>query len=238
MKRMKGRYFAVLIMVAAIGLALATAQTTRIQTASAQTSQPQFLMTWSALDSYAPPGYAGKILPNQESQIAASVALIANGQPVDLSGQAIYWYQNGTLLGGGIGVQHFTFYPYGTAPNTIELKVELPNYPSGLLIHYIEIPVVPPQVVIDAPYPQDNFTAGQATVQGLPYFFATTSTAPLSFAWSVNGQAVTSAENPQSLQISLPQSTPAGYAVAVSLTIKNSVDSISATTNANLTYQQ
>ncbi len=194
-------------------------------------------MTWSALDSYAPPGYAGKILPNQESQIAASVALVANGQPVDLSGQTIYWYENGTLLGGGMGVQHVSFYPFGTAPNTIELKVELPDYPGGLLIHYIDIPIMPPQVVIDEPYPQGGFAASPATVQAIPYFFATTSTAPLSFAWLVNGQAVTSAENPQSLQISLPQSTPAGYAVAISLTVKNSLDSLSATAGANLTYQ-
>jgi hypothetical protein len=65
-----------------------------------------------------------------------------------------------------------------------------------------------------------------------------TSTAPLSFSWSVNGQAVTSAENPQSLQISLPQNTPASYPVAVTLAIQNSIDSTQATANANLTYQK
>src|ERR1700691_976963 len=50
--------------------------------------QPPFLMTWQALDSYAPAGYAGQILPNQESEIAASLEVIgANGKPVNLSGQ-------------------------------------------------------------------------------------------------------------------------------------------------------
>src|SRR5665213_880707 len=182
-----------------------------VQTASA--AGPQFLMTWQASNSYAPVGYAGEILPNQESQITASFELInANGSPINLSGQTIYWYQNDNLLGGGVGVQHFTFRPYGEAPNTVTLKVELPDYPGGLLIHEIDIPIVQPQAVIEAPYPQGVFPVSPAMVQALPYFFAATSTSPFSFAWSVNGQTVTSAENPQTLQISLPQSTPAGYA--------------------------
>ena len=195
-------------------------------------------MTWRALNSYAPAGYAGKVLPNQESQIMASLEVIANGKPVNLSGQTIYWYQDDNLLGGGIGVQRFAFRPYGEAPNTITLKVELPDYPGGILIHEINIPIVQPQAVIDAPYPQGIFAASPATVQAIPYFFAASSTSPLSFAWSVNGQTVTSAENPQTLQISLPQSTPAGFAVGIALTIQNANDSAAATGNANLTYQK
>lgn len=232
---MQGKFFAAATVAALIGsgavLALAPI-------ANAQTSQPQFLMTWQALNSYAPANYAGKTLPNQESQIAASIEVIANGKSVNLSGQTIYWYQNDNLLGGGIGDQHFTFRPYGQAPNTVTLKVELPDYPGGLLIHEINIPVVQPQAVISASYPQGVFPGSPAAVQALPYFFATSSTAPLSFAWSVNGQTVTSAENPQSLQISLPQSTPAGFAVGVTLTVQNSIDSMSATGNANLIYQK
>jgi hypothetical protein len=223
-------------------LAFFAAPRTHAQTAATAGAsgggQPQFLMTWQALDSYAPAGYAGQILPNQESEIAASLEVIGvNGKPVNLSGQTIYWYQNDTLLGGGVGDQRFTFHPFGQAPTTITLSVQLPDYPTGLLIHEINIPVVQPEAIIEAAYPGGNVAASPINVQAMPYFFAIgSSTSPLSFSWSVNGQTVTSAENPQTLQISLPQSTPAGFAVAIDLTVENSIDSVTASGNANLTY--
>lgn len=232
---MQGRHFHAGLVGVAI---VATAIVGGIDIAQAQVPGPQAVITWTALNSYAPANYVGKVLPNQASEIVASLAVIDNGQFVNLSDQTIYWYQNDNLMGGGMGVQKFAFRPYGTAPNTITLKVEIPDYPSGLVIHEVNIPIVQPIAVISAPYPGGTFSANRATVQALPYFFATTSTSPLNFAWSVNGQTVTSAENPQSLQISLPGSTPAGYGVAVSLTISNSIDSMSAGGSANLTYQQ
>jgi len=162
----------------------------------------------------------------------------ASGRPVNVSGQTIYWYQNTALMGGGIGIQKFTFLPRGTAPNTIDIEVRLPDYPGGLLIHDINIPVVQPIAVIDAPYPQGNFSGNRAIVKAIPYFFAATSTNALGFSWSVNGQVATSAEDPGTLQISLPQSTPAGYQLAVTLAIQNAADAASASTNVNLTYQK
>lgn len=209
-----------------------------IRVVSAQSSQPQFLMTWSVADSYTPLGYPGKALPNQESQISASVEVIINGKRVDLSGQTIYWYQNDHLMGGGLGVQHITFHPYGEAPNIIDLNVEIPSYYAGALTHDIEIPIVEPQAVIKTSYPQNNFSGSTALISAIPYFFAETSTSPLVFSWSVNGEAVTNQDNPQSLQISLPQSTPAGYAVFVTLTIQSSLDPLVATANTTLTYQK
>lgn len=201
-------------------------------------SGPTFLMTWQAANSYAPAGYTGEILPNQESEIMASVEVLsASGQPVDLSGQTIYWYQNENLLGGGVGIQRIEFRPYGQAPNVITLRVDIPDYPTGDIEHEINIPIVQPEVVIEAPFPNGDFSASAITLQALPYFFGTTSTDPLSFAWTANGQSANNAENPTSLQISVPQSTPAGYAIPVSLTVQDSIDSNTATANINLTYQ-
>ena len=233
MNGMQGKY--ILLIIALV--ATIVAASVFVGAARAQTSGPQFLLTWHASNSYVPPGYAGRILADQESQITASLEVIANGKPLNLSGETIYWYQNQNLMGGGIGAQSFTFPPYGEAPNTVDLEIQLPDYPGGLLIHDIEIPVVKAQAVIAAPYPSGNFSGIPATVTAEPYFFATTSTSPLSFSWSVNGQTVTSAENPQSLQISLPQSTPAGFAVAVNLTIQDSNDGATAVGTANITYQ-
>jgi hypothetical protein len=199
---------------------------------------PTFLMTWQAVNSYAPAGYAGEILPNQQSEIMASVEVISpSGQPVDLSGQTIYWYQNENLLGGSVGTERIEFRPYGEAPNVITLRVDLPDYPGGDIEHEINIPIVQPVAVIEAPFPGGNFSASAITLQALPYFFGTTSTDPLSFSWTANGQAVTSAENPTSLQVSLPASTPAGYELPVTLTIQTANGLDMATGNVNLTYQ-
>lgn len=199
---------------------------------------PTFLMTWQATNSYAPAGYVGKILPNQESQIMASIEVITpGGQLANLSGQTIYWYQNENLLGGGIGIQRIEFRPYGEAPNVITLRVDIPDYPGGDIEHEISIPIVQPEAVIEAPFPGGDFSASAITLQALPYFFGATSTDPLSFSWTANGQSATSAENPTSLQLSLPASTPSGYSIPVTLTIQDSIDSNTATANTNLTYQ-
>jgi hypothetical protein len=201
-------------------------------------SGPTFLMTWRAINSYAPAGYAGEILPNQQSQIMASVEVISpSGQPVDLSGQTIYWYQNENLLGGSVGIQRIEFRPYGEAPNVITLRVDLPDYPGGDIEHEISIPIVQPQAVIEAPFPGGNFSASAITLQALPYFFGTTSTDELSFSWTANGQTANNAENPTSLQISLPASTPAGYQLPVELAIQSANGLDTANGNVNLTYQ-
>jgi hypothetical protein len=210
----------------------------RYKPASAQTStRPQFLVTWSASNSYVPTGYAGQILPNQSSKITAALELISNGQTLNLSNQIIYWYLDDTLLGGGLGVQSFTFRPYGEAPTTATLKIELPDYPGGELIHDVAIPVVSPVAIAEAPYPNETFSESPIILTAVPYFFNASSVAPLSFAWTVNDQAVTSAENPQSLKVSLPQSTAAGFAVNITLAIKNSLDGMNGNDSINLTYQ-
>jgi hypothetical protein len=209
-----------------------------IQNSNAQTTGPEFMLTWQAANSYVPPSYAAKILPNQESPVTASVALISpQGQPIDLSGQTVNWYLDDNFLGGGIGAQKITFEPYGSAPSTLILKVELPDYPTGLLVYETSIPVVAPVAVIDAPFPANTFSAVPVAVQALPYFFNATSVAPLAFNWSVNGQTVANAENPEILQISLPKNTPSGFALGISLAIQDSNDSSVATANLNATYQ-
>lgn len=200
-------------------------------------SDPQLFITWQAANSYAPPSYADKILPNSNSAITASLEVISNGQPVDMSNQTIYWYLDDGFIGGGVGAQQATFHPDSQAPAAMILRVEAPDYPGGLLINEITIPVVDPTAVIDAPYPQGNFSGTQPTLEALPYFFDAPSISPLSFSWTVNNQPVSSAQNPQSLQISLPQSTPSGFQLAVGLTVNDSLDSSNAQALTNLTYQ-
>ncbi len=196
---------------------------------------PQFWITWQAASSSVPVNYIGKALPSYNTKITAELALIANGLPVDLSGQTIYWYLNNTLIGGGVGVDTITFRPFGLPPNSLSLEAELPSYNGQYLAHSIEIPYVDPVVVIGAPYPNNTFSANPVGLIALPYFF---SSAPstLVYTWSVNGQTGTGAENPQVAQVTLPQGTPAGTAITIGLTVTDSANSVSASTQSTLTY--
>lgn len=206
---------------------------TKAQTASS----PQFLITWKTTGSYIPSFYQGKALPTYGSQITASLEIISQGKIVNLSNQTIYWYLQDTLIGGGVGVQTLTFPPLGEPPSSLQLKVELPYYASGYLIHTIDIPMVKPEAVIDAPYPSGQFSQNPVTLTALPYFFNTSAPSNLSYVWSVNNQQGSNTENPETAQITLPQGTASGATLAVSLSITNSNDSTAATANQNLTYE-
>jgi len=198
--------------------------------------QPQFLFSWRASNSYVPSFYNGKDLPGSQSQITASFELISGGKVVNIANQSIYWYLDDVLIGGGAGVQQITFSPFGTAPASEDLRVELPSYPGDYLIHEVNIPVMNPLVVINSPYPNNQFSGTNATATALSYFF-NTQAANLSFVWSVNGQSGSNAENPDILQINMPAKTPSGSTIAISLQVQNSQNNQSADTSEDLTYQ-
>jgi hypothetical protein len=209
-----------------------------LKPASAQTSSPTFLITWKTTGSYIPSFYQGKALPTYGSNITASLELISpQGKILDLSGQTIYWYEDDNLVGGGTGVQQVTFPPIGDAPNSVNLRVTLPNYNGAYLVHAVTIPMVLPEAVVYAPYPNGQFSQNPLTVEALPYFFSVTDPSTLAYSWSVNGQSGSNAENPETAEITLPQGTQSGTAVTVSLSVENAKDSTIGTASANLTYE-
>ncbi len=227
--------------IAALGLVtIAFAVFFSFNGASAQTaaSAPQFLITWQTTGSYIPSFYQGKALPTYGSKITASLVLVsANGQVLNLSGQTIYWYLDDNLVGGGTGVQQVTFSPLGEAPSSLNLRVTLPNYSGGYLVHAINIPMVLPEAVILAPYPNGQFSENPLTIKALPYFFNVQDASDLSYTWSVNSQSGSNTENPEEAQVTLPQGTQSGTALAVSLSIENPNDSTIGTASENLTYE-
>lgn len=204
---------------------------THAQTASS----PQFLVTWKSTASYVPSSYPGKALPSYGSKVTAAFELISNGKALDLSGQTIYWYLEDTLIGGGTGKQELTFPLFGTPPGSLTLKIELPSYNGQYLIHTEEIPYANPTAVIYAPYPRGSFSSNPVAVTALPYFFSTPPT-QLSYTWTVNGQAGANAENPQNAEVTLPQGTPPGTSITISLAIQNPVGATTANTQSTLTY--
>jgi hypothetical protein len=203
---------------------------------NAQSAAPQMIITWQAYGSYVPPKYAGKALPNQESKLTASLELLANGKPVDLSDQTIYWYLNDTLIGSGVGEQYIIFSPFGTPPAFLTLEAELPSYNGNILLHEVQIPLVNPKAVIESPHPSGQLSENPITLQGTPYFFYTSDAGTLSYAWSVNGQTSAAAENPQTLQINLDPSTPSGSSLGVSLVITDPNSAMSGSDSTNVVY--
>lgn len=211
-----------------------------LKPAHAQTSasSPWFLITWKTTGSYIPSFYLGKALPTYGSNITASLELVTpQGKILDLSQQTIYWYEDDNLVGGGVGVQQATFPPIGDAPNTVDLRVTIPNYNGSYLVHAINIPMVSPEAVLYAPYPNGQFSQNPISVMALPYFFNISSPSGLSYAWSVNGQSGSNAENPEVAQITLPQGTSSGTGIDTSLSVENPNDSTVATASNNLTYE-
>lgn len=218
------------VVVAVFGVLSLFALKTNAQSAS------QMVITWHAYGSYVPPSYTGKAIPNQESKISATLALVANGKPVNLSGQTIYWYLNDTLIGGGVGDTYVVFSPFGTAPAYLTLRAEIPSYNGNLLLHDVSIPLFSPKTVIEATHPSASFTNDPITLQGTPYFFYISDASALSYVWSVNGQTPAAAENPDVLQMNIDPSTPSGSSFETSLTITNPNDHVSADDSTNIIY--
>ena len=231
------RYFVLVLVVfcsLAAGVLLVPLQLVHAQT----TNAPQFLLTWKATNSYIPSFYEGKALPSYGSDITAAIEVVLpNGTLQNLSNQPIIWYVDGTVVGGGTGVQEVTFPPFGTPPSILSLTVSFPQYPGGVRETRANIPFVNPVAVIGAPYPNQQFSTNPVSVTAYPFFFNTASPSNLSYSWAVNGQTGTSAENPEVADVSLPQGTPSGTGIDISLTIQGTAASTVAVANQTLTYQ-
>ncbi len=204
--------------------------------ANAQTASPQMVVTWKAYGSYIPPEYGDKALPNQESRLTASLDLLVDGYPVNLSGQTIYWYLNDNLIDSGVGDQSIIFPTLGTAPGFLTLKAELPSYNGNILVHEIQIPFITPKAVIEAPHPSGQFSGNPIVLQGTPYFFYISNPGSLAYSWAVNGQTATAAENPQTLQMSIDPSTQSGATFTVTLSITNPGDGANANDSTSVVY--
>ncbi len=203
---------------------------------SASVTGPRILLTWKS-NTYVPEGFSGKIMPTSNSPITASVELIDGGKIIDLSRKNIYWYQDNNFLAGGIGMQRVTFRAPDLAGGTMDLRAEVPNYSKGNQLKTVQIPISKPEAVIEAPFPYGNFSSSPIKLVGQPYFFNADSVSQFNFAWSINGQKPSGAENPQTLNIKFSPTMPQGSTLSVSLSIQNTTNQYeSGVENINLIY--
>lgn len=186
-------------------------------------AQPHLFVTWNA-SAYAPADFRGKILPTSNSLITVSFMLVDQGGAADLSRQMIYWYVNDGLIENRVGVQRIAFRAPAIVGGTVAVRVELPNYRGGAILKTIEIPVVQPEAVIEAPFPGGVFVNSPIRVIGRPYFFNAENLSALSFSWKVNGRSPEGSEDPAVLDIALDPGVPSNTVVTVNLSVQNPAD--------------
>ena len=198
--------------------------------ARAQSSSAQMYITWKA-QTYIPPIYTGKTLPTAGSRVTASVFVVQNGKLLDLSGKTIYWYMNDEFIEGGANQQTVEFrVPKEKNDTVAEIMVRLPDTAGGL-VNTIDIPIVSPQVAIDAPFPRNAVAGPSFRVRARAYFFNTPSPAFLDYAWITNGKEP-SPEDPEDLSIAVdPGSTP-GLPINIGLTVRNPISFIELASHA------
>lgn len=181
------------------------------------------LITWQT-QTYQPSGYLGKNLPTLGSPIIAAVELVENQKLIDLSNSNIKWYVDNSFFAQGAGLKRITFNTDALIGATVTLEVnisplkEKEKPPADylntninnifdeppLLVGIISIPVVKPEVVIDAPYADKIITNGVNFLQAMPYFFNIKGLNDLIFNWTVNDHTVSgSADNPQILELTV-----------------------------------
>jgi hypothetical protein len=170
-----------------------------------QTGSDQIIISWET-ENFVPYEFGGKKLVTPGSDILIGFDFIKNNQVINLSKNKIYWYINNELISNAPGIKQIKI----TAPNqrggNVDVRVELPEY--GVL-KTIEIPIVNPKIVIDAPFPKKEVYENNFEVNILLYFFNLPKDSlkedPAQFfniSWQINGnRAKPASEDPLKLKI-------------------------------------
>lgn len=189
---------------------------------NAQSTEPKIMLTWQTL-SYTPPEFKGKALPTTNSPIVASVEVFdtSTGQLINLSDKEIRWYIDGILIKNSPGEQRLIFRAPKVAPKTTKLRVEVPNLNGFSISEVAEIPTVAPEVVIEAPFYNNQFSTYSVTLKSNLYFWNELDPLKLNYEWVVNGHPVESGTSPNVLDINVTPKTNSGYPVMVNLIVSN-----------------
>jgi len=195
---------------------------------SAQTT-PQFLVSWQA-QNYVPSWYQGKVLAINGTPVSINFELIDGGKIVDLSKTIIRWYVNDNLVSNennGLGIKNLKINIPDSSGGQTEIRIAVVNYKGGDLIDkLIEIPVMAPEAVINAPYPNRGIKIGLSNFGVNPFFFNISDIDNLLVDWSVNGQAPTNSNNPYLLSLNIGSDTPQNTQINVSVSVKNILKSL------------
>ncbi len=192
-------------------------------------SSPQFLITLQG-QNYAPGWYQGKVLPINKTLIETVFELVDNGKLADISKTKVRWYVNDKLAkneNNGLGIKSLRIATPDYAGGELKIRIVIVDYRGSMLDKTIIIPVVGPEVVIDAPYADKKISAGHSIFQLSPFFFNLKSMNNLSVEWSANGEkSQGSFNNPWSLDLNIDSQTPSGFVINLQAAVKSVLDEL------------
>jgi len=203
---------------------------------------PQFLISWKA-QNYVPDWYSGKIFPTAGTQMEVNFELINNGKPADLSSAKVRWYINDKLVkneDNGLGIKKINFFAPNYFGQTMQVRIAIVDFlGGGFMDKMIDIPVVRPEAVIDAPYKNNEIKTGKFAFNVLPFFFNTNNKDYFSVQWSVLGQEPESQKgDPFTLDLNIDPQAPIGSRVNLSVAMNNITKILeSASQTINLTIK-
>lgn len=154
-------------------------------------SVPELLVSWKANNSV-PPNFVGKVLPINGTRIDLGMDLLENNRLIDLSNYTIRWFVNDQLKQSGRGLRSISFVADALGGDD-SVRVVVVGYRGSNVSKNITIPIIDPELVIDAPFPGNLIIAGTNQIKALLYFFNISGLDQISFNWTANGAAT--AEN-------------------------------------------
>lgn len=172
-------------------------------------------ISWQA-NSYTPYFYQGKVLPTNNSEVAASFELLSDGKVSDISRKNIRWYLDNQLYKSGTGLKTISFVvdQFKRDDYLVKISVDGVDYPAV-------IPVASPEVVIDNPYYNNSVRPGTNLFRALYYFFNIKNIRELAHTWTANGIATQSrVNNPDILELEIPAQA-VGSEINLNLSVKN-----------------
>lgn len=186
----------------------------------------QFMVSWQA-NSYAPIWYSGKILPTKGSAIKVSFELIDGAKIADISKKKVRWYVNDKLVQNeskGLGLKFYSFIADDYPGQETEIRITIVDYKDETLDKIIRIPIVSPEAVIDAPYPNAEINIGANYFFINPFFFNVRDLKNISFEWLADNRPAESGENNQALNLNIDSLTPSGFEIDIKATVRNLLD--------------
>lgn len=188
-------------------------------------ASPKFLVSWQ-VQNYAPSWYQGKVLPIYQTPIEITFELVDGGKLADLSTTKIRWYINDKLVKNeidGLGIKSLKIITPDYNGNETKIRMSIVDYRGSNLEHIVSIPVIGPEVVINAPYPDRKINRELSAFQAFPFFFNIKNLNELSVGWSANRQVFKTqpGSNLWQLDFRADSSTPSGYLIDLEVVINN-----------------
>ncbi len=180
-------------------------------------TNPEIIVTWKATN-YAPANYKGKVIPTGQTPVVVSMAVLDNGTLADLQNSIVLWYINDELFKSGLNMHTITLSTQKFPGEKVFVRAEIQNYKNQDILKTAEIPTIPPEVVVEAPFPDRQTNARQIQLHATPYFFNVKNSTDLIYNWTINDQTAQANENPQDLFINM--GATAQYPVQLEVTAR------------------